>query len=377
MIEERGIQLDIEPEEEPTTESDVFYNTDMVLNRDVSVAALQVFQEQRRRDTPMKVLDALAGSGIRGLRYWNKVNGIGEVTVNDIDPTVVENIECNIELNDAPDIQVTNKDANLLMTANRKNYDFVDIDPFGSPASFTDSAVRSLYHYGFAGFTATDLATLCGSYQKTCRRRYAAHSLNTSYCHEIGLRVLIRFLFESFARFDKVFRPKLSFARKHYYRVFGEVKESKKAVNRMVDNIGHLQHCEDCGYRNLVENPRVTECKYCEGELRLLGPMWIGKLARQNWCDKIADHLDEYGYAEAEQLVRTVREEALIKTPYYDTHRLGKYLGIAAPKREELLAAIREKGYRAVETHFAPTGIRTNAPIDQIKEMMKELSVGK
>jgi len=179
MIEERGIQLDIEPEEEPTTESDVFYNTDMVLNRDVSVAALQVFQEQRRRDTPMKVLDALAGSGIRGLRYWNKVKGIGEVTVNDIDPTVVENIERNIELNDAPDIQVTNKDANLLMTANRKNYDFVDIDPFGSPAPFTDSAVRSLYHYGFAGFTATDLATLCGSYQKTCRRRYAAHSLNT------------------------------------------------------------------------------------------------------------------------------------------------------------------------------------------------------
>jgi tRNA (guanine26-N2/guanine27-N2)-dimethyltransferase len=47
---------------------------------------------------------------------------------------------------------------------------------------------------------------------------------------------------------------------------------------------------------------------------------------------------------------------------------------IQVPKREEVIEAIREKGYPVSRTHFAPTGFRTDAPIEDIKDMIEELS---
>jgi tRNA (guanine26-N2/guanine27-N2)-dimethyltransferase len=376
MIEEREVRLELEPEDEPTKESDVFYNDDMVLNRDVSVAALEVYR--RDQDDGLRILDALAGSGIRGLRYWKELGegdgtAVESVTVNDANPKAVENIRENLRLNDAEEIGVEEKDATLLLAENYRGYDFVDIDPFGSPAPFMDATVRGLHHEGFAGFTATDLATLCGTYRKACRRRYASWSLNTSYCHEIGLRVLMKLLFESFARFDKVFRPKVAFAQKHYYRVLGEVRESKKYTNRMLDSIGYLRHCDECLYRKLVEEPEQGDCPECGSHLHILGPLWIGELGREGYCERTAAVLEERGYEEAYEVIDTLADEVGIKTPYYDTHMLAKSVGLPSPRKEQLIEALNERGYRTVETHFAPTGIRTNAPIADVKEFIREM----
>ncbi|MDY6788591.1 MAG: tRNA (guanine(10)-N(2))-dimethyltransferase, partial [Candidatus Nanohaloarchaea archaeon] len=350
MIEERGIKLGIEPEEEPTKESEVFYNPEMTVNRDISTAALQVYQSRSGKD--LEILDALSATGVRGLRYLKEVPGVDRAVLNDSKPEAFDNIERNLELNsiDSGRAESANKDANLLMTERRKGFDFVDIDPFGSPARFTDSAVRSMKHEGFAGFTATDLATLCGTYRKTCKRRYASWSLNTSYCHEVGLRVLIKFLFESFARFDRVFRPKIAFAEKHYYRVMGEVRHSKKAVNRMLDNIGFLKHCENCAFRELVEEAVRDRCPDCDEKLHLLGPIWIGKLGRKKFCKEVVDVLKNKDREDAAEIVEKLEKETIIKTPYYDTHKLAKVVGSPAPSRGSLLEQINNKGYRAVRT---------------------------
>ncbi|MDY6771346.1 MAG: tRNA (guanine(10)-N(2))-dimethyltransferase [Candidatus Nanohaloarchaea archaeon] len=374
MIEERGIRLDIDLEDEPDKDSEVFYNDDQQLNRDVSVAALQAFTD--RHDLDVNVLDAFGGTGIRGLRYRREVSGLEAVTVNDINPSAADNVRRNMELNGLSDIEVTEQDANLLMTDRRKRYEYIDIDPFGSPADYADSAARCISHEGVVGVTATDLGTLCGSYRKTCKRRYASWSLNTSYCHEIGLRVLLKFLFETFARFDKVFRPKVVFAQKHYYRVLGEVQESKKGVNRSLDQVGYLRHCDDCGYRSLEEEPVHGDCPECGSHLHLLGPLWIGKLGRRDFLADVRDDLDEREYDDAAELVEMLHGECLLKTPYYDTHQIAGSIGLPVPTKQELLDELHDIGYNAAPTHFSPMGIRTNAPIEDLKDVIRDLKGG-
>lgn len=372
MIEERGIDLDIEQEDDPDKSSEVFYNTDMVVNRDISTAALSRFADDSDRDE-LHALDALSATGVRALRYQDALGDRLRVTANDAKPDAVQRIRDNCALNGMDGIEVTEADAIELMAGRRKTYDFIDLDPFGSPVRFLDMAARSLDHTGLLGVTATDLAALCGTYTKTCARRYGSRIRKTAFCHEVGIRVLMKAVFESLARFNKVFRPKLCYGDRHYYRLIGEVQESKKGVNRSLDQIGYLQHCDDCLYRSLEEDTGADSCPDCGADLYQLGPLWIGRLGRKEFIEDVTDRLTEQGQDEAAEICGLLADEVNIRTPFYETHELAGASGIAAPKRDELIDALDERGYTATRTHFSTLGIRTTAPIDHIREEMRAL----
>lgn len=44
-----------------------------------------------------------------------------------------------------------------------KGFDVVDLDPYGTPAMFLDSAMQSVKDGGLMLVTATDMAVLCGN----------------------------------------------------------------------------------------------------------------------------------------------------------------------------------------------------------------------
>lgn len=48
----------------------------------------------------------------------------------------------------------------------------VDLDPYGSPSVFLDSAVQSVTDGGMLMCTATDLAVLCGGTAEVCYSKY-------------------------------------------------------------------------------------------------------------------------------------------------------------------------------------------------------------
>lgn len=370
-MEERGIQLELEPEDEPTTESDIFYNTEMVVNRDISAACLAVMQDEFGKE--LTICDALSASGIRGLRYLSEVDGIQKAILNDMNPTAVENIRRNVELNEADEskIEVTNHDANRVLTDNYRQLDFVDLDPFGSPAPYLDSAARSLFHESCLGVTATDLAPLFGSYRKVCERRYASKPLKTKFSHEIGLRILLYNVFTTLTRYDFAFEPLLCHYERHYYRIFGKVRESKKTCNRRLKDTGYLHFCRDCGWRGFERIDHIkTACPNCDSEVEHSGPMWTGQFSDEKFTARVQTWLEEQDYTEAAELVQVVENECGIVTPYYDTHALGSRMDAEAPRKDELLQALQKKGFNATETHFSPRGIRTNAPIDTIRELV-------
>ncbi len=372
-MQERGVALNLEPEDEPTTESDVFYNTEMMTNRDISVACLAAMQD--RFDKELDICDALAASGIRGLRYLDEIPEVNHAILNDMNPAAADNIRTNLELNDIDTdrVTVTTADANLMLTENYRQIDYVDIDPFGSPVPYLDSAARALFRESCLGVTATDLAPLFGSYRKVCERRYGSIPLKNTFSHETGLRILLKTVFETLSRYDYAFEPLLCQYERHYYRVFGRVRESKKSCNRARDNIGYLQFCRACGWRDFAAlNELIQQCPHCEQSLFTAGPLWTGTFANEAFTSDVHDWLMDRNYTDAADLVELVQNECSIQTPFYDTHELGSVMNTEAPRKQDLIDVLQEQGYRATETHFTPKGVRTDAPLETIRTVVQD-----
>jgi tRNA (guanine26-N2/guanine27-N2)-dimethyltransferase len=135
----------------------VFYNPVMELNRDVSVLAFQAYQ--RLVDREISICDPLTGSGIRGVRFAAEIHGVSKVVVSDINERSFKLAQHNVRLNGLEDlVTVEHKDANCLLSchgAPHRRFDIVDVDPFGSPVPYLDSAVRALRNKGLLAATAT------------------------------------------------------------------------------------------------------------------------------------------------------------------------------------------------------------------------------
>ena len=361
MKEERGKVFYASNEKEKSAE--VFFNENMRANRDLSVLAAKAFSEEL--DEEMRICDTLAASGIRGMRYSSE----GEIWMNDANPSAIEAMEKGLEENGL-EAEISERDANVFLSEHKNFFHFVDIDPYGSFTQFLDSAARATNHTGFAGFTATDNAAPAGSYRKVCMRRYGSKPLKNSFMHETGLRIYIREVFENYARYDKAFDPKICWHERHYSRVMGRVTESKQRCNNSLENIGHLSYCSSCSWRKLEKSEK---CPRCDSETEIAGPLWTGKMGDRRFIKEMKDEVSE-DWNDAREMLGTLQEESEILKPFYDIHNLCSIHKIQVPKRKNVVAALEEKGYPISNTHFSGTGIRTDAPLDDILKVLKQLN---
>lgn len=363
-MEERGYKIFVPEEEEPDKTSEVFYNKDMKTNRDLSVVAAEIFLEDSEIDEP-RICDALSASGIRGFRY----SDLGEVFLNDSNPTAVESIEEGLETNGIS-AEIFNEDANVFLSERRNFFHIIDVDPFGSFTPFLDSTARASSHSSLVGLTATDNAAPAGSYPKVCGRRYGSKPLKNSFMHETALRIYIKSVFENFARYDKSFDPKVCWHEQHYSRIIGRVTESKQRTNRDLENIGYLSFCPNCRWRELE---RIESCPECEEETNIAGPLWTGKFVDQRFTEEMLEKMPE-SRESSRKLLERLHKEAEILTPFYDLHELASVMDIAVPKRDQVIETIREKGYPVSRTHFSPTGFKTDALIEDVKEIIRSIA---
>lgn len=75
----------------------------------------------------------------------------------------------------------------------------IDLDPYGCPTRFLDSAVNCIAEGGMLLVTCTDMAVLASGNPETCYVKYGALSLRSSSCHEMVTLIfnLTLFVFES------------------------------------------------------------------------------------------------------------------------------------------------------------------------------------
>lgn len=361
-----------------SSEAPVFYNPKMELNRDISILAIQVFQKRENRK--LNACDLFGGSGIRGVRYKNEIDGIDQVSINDISPIANEFEKINVELNGLEDIAISQQDASLFLRNNRGRFDIIDIDPFGTPSPFLDSAGYCVRKNSLLCVTATDTSALCGTYKEPCIRKYNAKPYKSEYCHENGVRILAGFVALSLAKYKKYIDIKLSHSTEHYMRLYIEVLKGSKATDESLNNIGYISHCKECLYRETNSGMATSipeYCPECGSKLIQAGPMWLGKIQDSEFIrEMIAESENKKLNSNKDviKLLESCLNEAESKPTFYDIHVLCRNLKISAPKLDLIIEEIENKGYDVVKTHYNPLGLKTEIPLKELKEIIIDLA---
>ncbi len=351
------------PEDAP-----VFYNPEMELSRDLSVAYLEAKEIKN-------IIDPLAATGARGIRYINETsvkNGI----INDINPKATELIKRNIDLNNLNQkISVKNKDANEILNKDR-SYDLIDLDPFGSPMNFIDSALR--LRPRLLAITATDTAPLCGAHVKSCIRKYNSKPIRANFCHEIGLRILIGQIARYAAKYDIGVEVDFSHSSKHFFRAYLELETGAKRADKSIDNLGYVYYCPDCLHREFEKDflPKNRNCENCDSLTEIAGPLWLGGIKNESLISKmlkISENKELNSGKKVKKLLKTIKNE-IDEYGYYDIHKIAKKQSIRIPKTKQIKKRLETQDLEVSDTHFNSTSIKTKANINEIVKVMKELN---
>jgi len=328
-----------------------FYNPAMELNRDLSVLICQWLVNNSKKH--VSILDGLAASGVRGTRFANEVDGDFEITVNDWNADAFVLMDKNIKELKLKNTIALNCDLNSLLYESK--FDYIDVDPFGSPVRFIDSAVKSISHNGLIACTATDTATLCGVYPKVCLRRYSAQPFHSPVMKEVGLRILIGILCREAGKYDKGIQPILSYTTDHYFRIYVRVKNGISYANESIKNISTISS---------------EKLSFCSGNIVNIGPLWTGALQKKRPIQEIRTILSEKQLRtkpELWKLLDALEEESTAPMFFYSADDLASMLKTSPPKMRTIFEQLKSKGYTVCRTHFSNTGFKTNAPRKEIE----------
>ena len=168
----------------------VFYNPVQEFNRDISVTVIREYikvlnEELAAKGKPerdVKILEALAATGLRSVRYLKEIDRVEKLVCNDWDPVAVELIKKNMQHNDIAEekYETYAMDAiNLLnqMRTEKRFFDVIDLDPYGTAVPFLESAIGALANGGLLCVTFTDMAVLCARKPHVCFYKYGSTPL--------------------------------------------------------------------------------------------------------------------------------------------------------------------------------------------------------
>jgi tRNA (guanine26-N2/guanine27-N2)-dimethyltransferase len=365
-----------------TQDMPVFYNPRMRENRELSILLILYLLSsaslKRRLAFPM------TASGIRELRllhehsdFFSKypVESKIEMLVNDISAESLSIAKKNIERagNRNVTIKYTRQDARSFLIDNR-HFDYVEIDPFGTPVPFIDSAIQSLKDKSIIGVTATDTSALTGTYPKATMRKYGSKIVLSPSMHEISVRIMAAFVIGRAASHGMGMKVLLSYADEHYVKVFFEARKGKGRADTSLGMTGCIMICSKCG----MFHEGIRECTLCNSSLDEVGPLYIGKLWDEKVLEFMNTRMDEKGAEEFSATLRKkmalINEEAAAlaeKNIIFDMHKASSALKLSAvPKMDYIRKRAEENNKAFSRTIFSDTMIRTGMDTEETRKLL-------
>jgi tRNA (guanine26-N2/guanine27-N2)-dimethyltransferase len=351
--------------EKITKELDVFYNPVMKINRDISLLFIKAYfstQNQKK----IKFCDPMTATGIRELRFLKTIPEIFEkITMGDINGEAIENIKNNFKNNNldpnAENIELNRDDA--INTISRQFYDFIEIDPFGSPVPFLDMAIQRVKHNGILSVTATDTAALCGTYPKRTLRKYGMKVQKLLCYEEIGLRNLIAHCQIQAAKYDKILIPQITFSFEHFYKIFFKVQDSKSIATENIKDLRYFEYDKS--------SQKITLNKY-ESEDTVIGKTYAGLLQNKDQLQEMINNLNLIkDKKKIEKLLNKLNDEG-DEIGYYNLHKIEKENNISSNmKFADTIKELQNRGFNASFPHCGKLCIKTNATSQDILEVLK------
>ena len=346
-----------------------FFNPKGKLNRDFSIVAYAAFL--KKFQGPKIFLEGLSGIGARGLRVANELQ-VEQMLINDLNPSALKMAKYSAGLNGLKNIEFHEEEACRFLSRHAKKGErgaIVDIDPFGSPASFFDCGIRATMHGGILSTAATDLQVLNGLFQGACKRKYGGIPVKTEYGNEIAIRLILGCLRSVSARLGVEIIPMFVESEMHYYRTY------VKILNRpdQKENLGYILHCKNCGHRKMTLEQR-QECELCESKISIAGPLWIGDIFNKEFIqDMLLETPNLTVDKTCEKILNKCLDESQMHGTYYTLDEIAAKMKSSPPKLEKVISSLGENNFLSSVTAFNPTGFRTNANINEIIEVFQSI----
>ena len=326
----------------------------MAGDRDLAVAFATAWRRYEPR--PWVGWEVTAATGVRGLRLLNESGAFARMLLTEASDEAVGVLRENAGR--WPNAEVEQRDGRRAPA--EAEFDYVDIDPYGSPAPFVPAAFTALRPGGILAATATDMMVLAGVQAGACERKYGARPIRGRLGPEGGLRILLGYLAGEARSRGLLARPLVAYVREHHVRVV--VRVTVAGDEPPADPVGTIAPTEWTG-------PRV-------GDRGPYGPLWLGPLFDPDLVRDLRVPPTSHEPAATERLLATWQEEISADVPfYYESNQLASALTLATPPPlESFVADLRRAGYRAARTHVRPEGFRTDAPRPAVEALARTLS---
>ena len=334
---------------------------------------------------PLRVLDLMAGCGIRAQRYAREA-GATAVWANDADPDRLPLLEANLA--GVAGLRTTALTAQKLLAdclMREERFTLLDLDAFGCPACLVPLALEALCFGGVLYLASTDGRSPTGHDRQGAIRSLGASARAHPASWEQALRLQIAMVAKAAWALGRGVRPLFSFSEGRTFRTAVELLRRPEPGEER--QLGLLAHCHGCGDQHSQSLLQLRQWPACAcGEdpppLAVSGPLWLGPLQHP---PTLAAMLEQEQMAVAAgQEPSAARPglrllEGLLRDPgvparVWPTAAVGRRLGSGPPATDRLVERLRAEGWTALPSAVMAGQFRSDAPWPRVLELAAALN---
>jgi tRNA (guanine26-N2/guanine27-N2)-dimethyltransferase len=345
-----------------------FFNPGARPSRDLGVLLARTLSQTR----PPRVLDLMAGCGLRSLRYGLEAQ-VRCLWANDADPQRLPLLRRNLsELDDRCLLRHTTRTALRLLAdclLRGERFDLVDLDAFGTPHALIPLALEAVALDGILYLASTDGRGPTGHDRLAAVRRLGASARSHPASWEQAVRLQLGVLARNAWSQGRGLDPVLSFSDGRTFRTAVRLRRHPRAEEEAC--LGLLAFCHGCGdqqVQSLLNLKRWQPCACADSgttALAVSGPLWIGPLQHLPTLEAMALEaasapltLSRGGGA----LLGRLRQDRGSPACSWPHALVARQLGTAPPSLKRLVKGLQERGFSACLSGVMPGQLRSDAP---------------
>lgn len=351
-----------------------FFRPESRPSRDLGV----LLARQLAPSGPVRVLDAMAGCGIRALRYGLEADA-ASVWANDADPDRLPLIEANLAPL-AERARITATTAQQLLAGclqRQERFELVDLDAFGCPTALLPLAIEAVALGGVLYLASTDGRSPTGHDRRSAIRSLGAAARAHPASWELALRLQLATQARAAWAMGRGLEPLFAFSEGRTFR--SAVRITRSPAPRAEEQLGLIAHCHACGDQQVQPLLTLRQWQPCAcppGEaapLAISGPLWIGPLQDPALLQAMAaDQAPPGSVARTtSRLLEQLQADPAPVARCWPTADIARRLGGGPPRLEVLVEAVRAEGWQAWPSGVMAGQIRTDAPWPFLLELAR------
>ena len=347
-----------------------FFRPESRPSRDLGVLLARQLCQPEAQPARLRVLDLMAGCGIRALRYGLEAAAT-EVWANDADPDRLPALRANLAvLGERGSVGQQKAQALLAGCLQRQQrFELVDLDAFGCPSALLPLAIEAVACPGVLYLASSDGRSPTGHDRRAAIRSLGAGARAHPASWELALRLQLGSQARAAWAMGRGLEPLLAFSEGRTFRT--AVRITRRPAPRAEEQLGLIAHCHGCGdqqVQSLLKLGQWPPCCCPAGEtpaLAISGPLWIGPLQDPQLMAAMAGDAantpNTLGPG-GRRLLTQLQADPGLPARCWPTAEIGRRLGSGPPRLEALVNALRRQGWASGGSGVMAGQLRSAAP---------------